>query len=132
MENIIINEPSKPFFPLVSFNAETGICSISGDSYLENAFEFYDNLAKWIAQYCRQQPKPLQLFIKLKYFNTSSSRSLLDFFKALRKVQAGGGKLSVIWYYPDADSDLLADGEDFIYESELDMELREYDATISE
>ena len=52
MENLEINIGRELFdVPVVYFNAETGICEIEGESYLEKTAEFYDQLLSWLNQY---------------------------------------------------------------------------------
>ena len=127
MENILIKtQEDKPFIPSVSFDASTGVCTIEGESYLEDSMAFYNKLAAWVKEYHEQGGESIVLSVKLKYFNTSSSRSLLDFFKAVKSVKDNGLEVDVTWYYPDIDPDILMDGEDFMDEAELDMEFEEY------
>ena len=52
MENIDIKGFKDDFFiPTVNFNAETGVCEIAGESYLEETVEFYAPLIKWLEEY---------------------------------------------------------------------------------
>ena len=116
------------FTPNVAFNASTGICSIAGESYLEDSFEFYDNLIKWFDQYFAEN-NTLSLSIKLTYFNTSSSRALLDMFRSLKEQKDKGKDVTVNWYYPDPDDDeMLIEAEDFMEDSHLEMNLIPYEA----
>lgn len=127
MENIIINEEDgKGFIPKVNFNASTGDCTIDGDSYMENAVEFYERLEGWVTQYLKAN-NTLKLEIKLKYLNTSSSKGILDLLVALKKAEDQGANISVKWFYLDPDSSIYEEGEDFVFESELEMEFVQYD-----
>jgi hypothetical protein len=117
------------FIPLVNFNGESGICSIEGESYLENAFEFYDKLSGWVDAFFENGGKKLEVGFKMTYFNTSSSRAILDFLKTIKKHQDQGHSVIVNWYYPDPDHDeMQMEGEDFIDESDLQMNLVPYKA----
>jgi hypothetical protein len=49
--------------------------------------------------------------IKLEYFNTSSSKCILDVFKKLETV--GGTNMTINWYYEEDDEDMLEAGEDY-------------------
>ena len=52
MENLKIKGSHGVFFiPTVVFDARTGVCEISGESYLEDAAEFYNPLIDWIDKY---------------------------------------------------------------------------------
>ena len=127
LESIHIKGSHDEYFtPTVDFNAENGVCSIAGESYLENSFEFYDKLIDWMDKYI-QENDGLELNFKLTYFNTSSSRAILDILKSLKEHQENEKNVIVNWYYPEPDdNELKLEGEDFIDESELEMNLIEY------
>ena len=57
------------------------------------------------------------LNVQLEYFNTSSSKCILDVFKKLESVS--GSEVSVKWYYEEDDEDMLEAGED--YEAIIDL-----------
>ena len=46
--------PATAATPAVDFDAATGVLAISGESYPENAFEFYKPLLGWTATFLRQ------------------------------------------------------------------------------
>ena len=59
---------------------------LKGRSIPENSIELYKPLNEWLDQYA-SAPKPATVVdMKLEYFNTSSSKCILDFFKKLEKV----------------------------------------------
>ncbi len=130
MEDLIIKGSRETFFiPEVNFNANTGECSIEGESYLEDAFTFYQKLTKWIEDYHSANSTPINIAFKLSYFNTSSSRAILEFLRSLKAMIDNGNQVNVSWYYPmPDDDDMLLEAEDFIDESELEMELVPFDA----
>jgi hypothetical protein len=57
--------------------------------------------------------KPLSLDIKLTYFNTSSSKFVLDLIRMLRKYQLMGGVVTVRWFLRQSDEDMQEEIEDF-------------------
>ena len=126
MENIIIKEVTDaPYYPIINFNAETGNCEISGESYMEEAFKFYSPLLDWIKRYFEEQDKALTLNIKLTYFNTNSSRLILDMLDIIKSSKDEGNKVIVNWYYDPADPDMIDEVEDFELETGLDINLVE-------
>ncbi len=129
MENLTIRGSHGTFFtPTINF-ATSGICEISGESYLEESFEFYDTLIKWIDKYFDEGAKSIQLSFKLTYFNTSSSRAILDLLTSLKKLQDAGKDVTVNWYYPDPDNDeMRMEAEDYIDETGLEINLISYPA----
>ncbi len=129
MENLEIEGQLSTFFiPSVNFSAVTGFCEISGESYLEDSFLFYDKLITWIHRYFAEQGKKMEMNIKLTYFNTSSSRAILDLLRVLRIYQSQVGlSVTVNWYYPDPDYDeMKVEAEDYIEETGLEMNLIAY------
>jgi len=84
LENISIAEETGTFFtPAVEFNAATGICRIEGESYLEDTFNFYAKLREWVDSFFNSGKNAVELHFKFRYFNTSSSRAILDLLKTL-------------------------------------------------
>ena len=126
MNNIEINRNlSTPYFPSVNFDASTGVCEISGESYMEEAYKFYLPLINWIKQFTEQEKRKISLKIKLIYFNTSTSKCLLDIFEILKKYEEDGGSLEVIWYYDKDDPDMVDEVKDFEKEAEMEFSIEE-------
>ncbi len=124
MKNIFIKGSHDIFFvPTVDFNAETGVCKLSGESYLEETVEFYAPLIKWLEDYTNIVDNPLAFNFKLTYFNTSSSRSILDILNVLKDYEEKGGKVAVSWYYDPSDTDMEEEVEDFMQEADIKINL---------
>lgn len=101
-----------PKTPTVNFNAETGVLEIKGRSIPENAVEFYKPLVDWIGSYGEVAKGDSQVNIQLEYFNTSSSKCILDVFKKLESIN-GKTNITINWYYEQDDEDMLEAGEDY-------------------
>jgi hypothetical protein len=126
MESLVINEvKGSPYYPSVHFNAETGACEMRGESYMEETYKFYEPLIIWINEYIKQK-KPLEINFKLTYFNTNSSRLILDLLDTLKKYKDSGGEVAVNWYYDKKDPDMVEEVEDFIMESGMNINLISY------
>ncbi|MBN1413684.1 MAG: DUF1987 domain-containing protein [Bacteroidales bacterium] len=123
MESLVINEvKGSPYYPSVHFNSETGVCEMKGESYMEETYKFFEPLIEWIKSYISQN-KPLVLNFKLTYFNTNSSRLILDILDVVKKYRDSGGNVSVNWYYDKKDPDMLEEIEDFMLESGMDINM---------
>lgn len=123
MENIYIPGSHDGYFvPTVDFNSETGICEISGESFLEETNVFYAPLINWIKEYIENK-NPITFNCKLTYFNTSSTKSLLDIFKILKKYEDEGGDVTVNWYYDEEDLDLEEAIEDYMIDTGLTINM---------
>ncbi len=96
--------------PAIELNASKGIFLIKGKSLPEDAHEFYDPLIKWMKIY-RNTPNPeTKMVCKLEYFNTASSKKILDF---LNEFVGISGKVSIEWHYLEDDDDMKDIGKEF-------------------
>ncbi|MEZ7886417.1 MAG: hypothetical protein ACI8QW_000970 [Saprospiraceae bacterium] len=99
-----------PKTPTVEFSANNGVLLLKGRSIPENSIEFYKPLINWIEDYSASAPSETVLNVQLEYFNTSSSKCLLDIFKRLERA---GDAVTINWYYEEDDEDMLEAGEDY-------------------
>lgn len=111
MESII--REGTPKTPLIRFDAEQGIVEIRGRSIPENSTEFFKPLVDWLDQYSENPAKVTNVNIHLEYFNTSSSKCILDLFKKLEAIHKAKNEVIVNWYYEEDDEDMLEAGEDY-------------------
>ena len=102
-----------PKTPTVNFNAEKGLVEIKGRSIPENSIEFYKPLVDWLEQYLSGPKEKTEVNIQLEYFNTSSSKCILDVFKKLEAIYKSGNDVVINWYYEEDDEDMLEAGEDY-------------------
>jgi hypothetical protein len=107
MENIIITGTNKT--PEVTFLANTRSMSLSGRSIPENSIEFYSSLILWADELCSSEGA-VEVNINLEYFNTSSSKCLMDL---LKRIESSDVDACVNWYYEEDDEDMLEAGEDY-------------------
>ncbi|MFN3916692.1 MAG: DUF1987 domain-containing protein [Flavobacteriales bacterium] len=103
-----------PKTPTVTFDAASGKLELKGRSIPENSIEFYKPLYDWIEAYGENPQAETQLSVVLEYFNTSSSKCILDLFKKAENLNNGGKtKVTVYWHYEEDDEDMLEAGEDY-------------------
>jgi len=117
---ILEEEYDKPF---VHFRAESGECEISGESFPEKTTEFYDRLTTWLKQYMEEVKGSIDLTISLSYFNTSSSKRILEILILLQKYTEAGGRVISRWLYDPEDLDMEEDIEDLKVISKLPLEM---------
>mgnify|MGYP000170973081 CR=1 FL=1 len=111
MDSIFIE--GTPKTPSVSFDGEKGALLLKGRSIPENSIEFYKPLVDWLDNYSgTPQPKTV-CDVQLEYFNTSSSKCLLDLFKKMEIMNTNGNEIIINWYYEEDDEDMLEAGEDY-------------------
>lgn len=111
MESIVIE--GTPKTPSVNFDSESGVLHLRGRSIPENSIEFYKPLVEWLDEYAGKPQSKTAVNIQLEYFNTSSSKCLLDLFKKLEVMHKNGSDILVKWYYEEDDEDMLEAGEDY-------------------
>lgn len=111
MENILREGSAKT--PSVSFDYSSGVLELKGRSIPENSVEFYKPLNEWIENYGTNPKEKTIVDIKLEYFNTSSSKCILDLFKKLESLKTKGAEVLVNWYYEEDDEDMEEAGEDY-------------------
>lgn len=112
MENLKL-EATK-YTPEISFDCENHLLEITGESYPENIAEFYAPVFEWLEEYLGQLgAQDVTVNMELIYFNSSSSKVLLDFFELLENAVDDGKKITVNWIYEAEDEDTLEFGEEF-------------------
>jgi hypothetical protein len=125
MNDLIIPHNIKTTYqPKVHFSSKTGECLIEGESYMENPKLFYEPLTKWLNDYLETNPTSLHLIFKIYYFNTSSSRQLMNIIELLRSFQNKSVDIKIDWYYDPDDLDMKEEVEDFIMETGMDINMK--------
>jgi hypothetical protein len=124
MENLEIKSKSDVYFiPEVNLNATTGKCLLAGESYLEDTDEFYNNIINWLEAFIKEVKKPINFEFRLTYFNTSSSRSILNVLRVLKGYEDKGGSVTVNWYYPEDDDSISEEAEDYVKDTGLKINI---------
>lgn len=108
MNNIYKESTEKT--PEVKFILEEGLMEIKGRSIPENSLKFYEELLDWVEHYSKIAQDVTNVNIQLEYFNTSSSKCLLDLFKKMENIKK---TININWYYEEDDEDMLEAGEDY-------------------
>ncbi len=98
--------------PSVHFQ-EDGQLHLKGRSIPENSIEFYKPLVDWLDEYGQGPVSKTDVHVQLVYFNTSSSKCILDLFKKLESIAKSGHDVTIKWYYEEDDEDMLEAGEDY-------------------
>ena len=111
MEPLSIEGSAKT--PSVKFDAEQGIIEIKGRSIPENSIEFYKPLVDWLENYANNPMQQTKVNVQLEYFNTSSSKCILDVFKKLEAIHKAKSEVLINWFYEEDDEDMLEAGEDY-------------------
>lgn len=118
MESLI--KEATEFTPKINFDANTNIFEVSGFSRPENVIGFFKPILNWLEKFNTENleksidyEKTIITFnAKLTYFNSASSKFLLDILLELYKFQSNGNTIVINWYYEDGDDEILESGEE--------------------
>ncbi|OJJ17084.1 hypothetical protein BKI52_30690 [marine bacterium AO1-C] len=110
MQSFQIEE--KDFTPRISFDTDQNEFSISGESYVEHAYEFYKPVLVWLEKYLAINKRPITFHFQLMYFNTPSSAIIFQILELLDKAHTEQKvPIQVHWFVPENNEALLEEGE---------------------
>ena len=112
MENLIIDKTEST--PEIRFDYASGILALRGESYPENTAEFYAPVFEWLRKFLADSNElAMTVNMEIIYFNSSSSKALMNFFDLLDEAVAEGRKIAVNWIYDTGNESALEYGEEF-------------------
>jgi hypothetical protein len=86
---------------------------LSGRSIPEDSVGFYQRILTWIDDYSKSPNTQTHFKFELEYFNTSSSKNILELLKKLESINNDGNAVQISWYYDEDDEDMEETGEDY-------------------
>lgn len=109
----VINIKGTDDTPNVILDKNNNLFELSGRSLPEDVNHFYEPILNWIDEYL-ESPNELTVFnFKLEYFNTASSKIILDILLKFEEITANGGKVLIKWFYNEDEEDMLEAGEEY-------------------
>jgi hypothetical protein len=99
--------------PKIILDAGNEILEISGRSLPEDVSSFYEPVLNWLNEYAESPNKKTVFNFKLTYFNTASSKLLLDILMKLEEMHEKGQEVLIRWHYPEDDEDMAEAGEEY-------------------
>lgn len=100
----VLNFDATTSTPAVAWNPDSGELKISGESYPENAMQFYQPILAAVADHLRQPKASLYLFFNVRYLNTSSVKAVMDLLDLAEEAHQQGAEVRVVWRHdPDDD-----------------------------
>lgn len=99
--------------PTITLDADNELYEISGRSLPEDVAQFFDPVLQWLDEYAANPKAKTEFIFKLTYFNTASSKLLLDVLLKLEEMKEAGHDVKILWYYPEDDEDMQEAGEEF-------------------
>jgi len=120
--------PATERTPAVELRSAEGLLSIHGCSIPENADRFYSPIQDRIEAYALHPRSKTMLRVALSYFNSSSSKYLLDLMKRLEDLHGSGrSQVTMEWQYTRGDLDMKEAGEDYKALVEFPVKVKEVD-----
>jgi len=111
METLHIKETDDS--PEVILDREKQHFEISGKSLPEDVSAFFEPVLSWLRNYSRDPLPETQVNIRMTYFNTASSKLILDIFMILEELKETGHKVQINWYYPGYDEEMKEAGIEY-------------------
>lgn len=99
--------------PSVTLDVANDIFEISGRSLPEDVAAFYEPILDWLDRYAEEADGKTIFNFKLVYFNTASSKMLLDILLKLEEMYESGKDVLVRWHFPEDDEDMEEAGEEY-------------------
>lgn len=99
--------------PSVILDKDQNIFEISGRSLPEDVSMFYEPILSWIDEYAEAPNAQTVFNFKLEYFNTASSKVILDILLKFEDIHEKGNKVVVKWHYREDEEDMLEAGEEY-------------------
>jgi hypothetical protein len=107
-------------------SGEEGRIKFTGRSLPDDARSFYQPIITWIDDYFHDPNESTIISFDLEYFNTSSSKMLLEIIRKLRELEKQNKKIRVEWYYLEDDEDILESGVTFQDLSNVEFDFISY------
>ncbi|GAB4396342.1 MAG: DUF1987 domain-containing protein [Microscillaceae bacterium] len=118
----VINLDGTEDTPKIILDRNNGIFEISGRSLPEDSAEFYQPVLDWLDEYGKNPNPETNFIFKLEYFNTASSKLILDILSKLEDID----NTSISWYYHEDDEDMEEAGTEFSELVEVPFEFKTY------
>jgi len=97
--------------PEIVLDKKNNTFFFKGKSLPENPIIFYKPVLTWLDEYLIDPNPETKVNFMMVYFNTSSSKIILDIMKKLELIKKSGHKVIVNWRFREDDEDMLEAGE---------------------
>jgi hypothetical protein len=105
--------------PQVLLDQEDKQFEISGKSLPEDVIEFYQPVMDWLKKYREKPNAKTEFTLKMIYFNTASSKLIMDILMIFEEMVEEGHEVVVLWHSMESDEDMQEAGKE--YEEMLDI-----------
>lgn len=112
MDNLFIAASASS--PEVDFRFEQRQLSLKGESYPENAAQFWGEIIATLRRFLADDSTdaPITVNVALAYFNSSSTKMLFSLFDALNEKAEAGTEVILNWYHDEEDDTIFEFGQE--------------------
>jgi len=112
MNNLFI--AASPTSPEVDFRFDERRLSLKGESYPENAAQFWGNIITALRQFLEADAEvaAITVNVALAYFNSSSTKMLFSLFSTLNDKAKAGTEIILNWYHDESDDTIFEFGQE--------------------
>ena len=97
--------------PEIILDKKSNTFIFKGKSLPENPIFFYKPVLNWLDDYINDPNPETKVSFMMAYFNTSSSKIILDIMKRLELIKKSGHDVVINWMFREDDEDMLEAGE---------------------
>lgn len=112
--------------PEVILDKETNEFKFVGKSLPEDVKEFYNPIIDWIGNYVEEPNDETIVEFNMEYFNSASSKQILDILEKFALLNDKGKKIMVKWHFMEDDEDMEDAGESYADIVDVPFELVSY------
>jgi hypothetical protein len=100
--------------PEVDFRFDQRTLSIKGESYPENAAQFWGEIITTLRRFLAddESSDAITVNVALAYFNSSSTKMLFSLFDALNERAEAGTEVILNWYHDEDDDTIFEFGQE--------------------
>lgn len=112
MDNLFIAASASS--PEVDFRFDQRTLSIKGESYPENAAQFWGEIIATLRRFLEDDEAGVAITanVALAYFNSSSTKMLFSLFDALNEKAEAGTEVVLNWYHDEDDDTIFEFGQE--------------------
>ncbi|MEQ8323515.1 MAG: DUF1987 domain-containing protein [Vicingaceae bacterium] len=124
MDPLYIDETDET--PGIKLDAGKQIFEFVGKSLPEDVATFYNPILDWLNEYSNHLNAKTEVVFRLDYFNTASSKMILDVLLKLEEYQESGKKVVVKWFFAEDDEDMEDAGAEYAEIVDIPFEFESY------
>jgi len=117
----------------IDLDVKSSQFTFQGESRPENAPGFFDPVLNWLKSYKnsierKENRIELKVIFKLDYFNSTSTKYIVDIVKILKTIgDSSMVDLDIKWYYKEIDEDIKESGIELSEWTDLKIDMIPFD-----